>query len=190
MIKRKTNTVRIISGQWRRRLLYFPEIPGLRPTHDRIRETLFNWLMPYTEGARCLDLFAGSGALGFEALSRGASAVSFVDNHPKVIAYIKGTADQLGADPQQIEAVLGSCRERPLSLSFSPYDIVFADPPFQNKHLSDIAAWLESNQCLAKDALIYVEMEKQREPVTFSGWASLKEGHTNRVSYFLFRRES
>ena len=89
MMHRKPGRLRIIGGYWRRRLIPVPDIPGVRPTHDRIRETLFNWLMPYIQGAHCLDLFAGSGILGFEALSRGAKHVSFVDKDTKVIYHLK-----------------------------------------------------------------------------------------------------
>ncbi|MCB1826785.1 MAG: 16S rRNA (guanine(966)-N(2))-methyltransferase RsmD [Coxiellaceae bacterium] len=188
MTKHKPGTIRIIGGHWRRHLLHFPDVPGLRPTHDRIRETLFNWLMPYIKGARCLDLFAGSGALGFEALSRDAEAVSFVDSHTKVVDYIKQTAISLGVESDTFEVILGRCPEQSIPLHFKPYDIVFLDPPYKDHRMAQILAWLEKNECLSDEALIYMEMEKQREPIQFDGWKILKEGHTKTISYFLFSR--
>ncbi|MBE2295503.1 MAG: 16S rRNA (guanine(966)-N(2))-methyltransferase RsmD, partial [Phycisphaerales bacterium] len=93
----RVNQLRVIGGQWRGRRLSFPDLPGLRPTPDRVRETLFNWLAPVLPGARCLDLFAGSGALGIEALSRGAAEVVFVERHPRAVNTLRAQLDQLGA---------------------------------------------------------------------------------------------
>lgn len=190
MNKRNAGSLRIIGGQWRRRVLYFPDLPDLRPTHDRLRETLFNWLTPYIRGASCLDLFAGSGALGFEALSRGAKRVSFVDKEPAIIRYLKENTKVFEVSGEQIEIIQGRCLVDELTLSFDPYDIVFLDPPYRNKQLPELMQRLESSGCLSKAALVYLEMEKQSEPLVFSGWRALKAGHTARIAYYLFERET
>jgi len=188
MSQRKLNTLRIIGGRWRRRLLDFPDVPGLRPTHDRLREVLFNWLDPYIQGACCLDLFAGSGALGFEALSRGAKYVSFVDSHSEVVRYINKNARSLDARPEEFEVLQGSCPNQDLMLSSSPYQIVFLDPPFKIADLPKIISWLDSKNYLTKDTLIYVEMERENVPATFPGWKLIKEGHTKSIIYYLLQK--
>src|SRR5512134_933490 len=121
------NQLRIIGGRWRSRRLRFPPLPGLRPTPDRVRETLFNWLTPVIAGARCLDLFAGSGALGIEALSRGAAAVTFVERHPQAVRGLRANLAQLraeGARVEQADALLW-LRQAP-----QPFTVVFLNPPF------------------------------------------------------------
>lgn len=189
MTSHKPGTVRIIGGQWRRRLIKVPDLPGIRPTHDRIRETLFNWLMPYVEGAKCLDLFAGSGALGFEALSRGAGFVTFVDSNRAVIQQLKMSAETLGVSKDQYQILYGQCPSDNFPFAFDAYDIIFLDPPYQDNQLFSLAGWLESKAYLSSSALIYVEMEKSREPFSFSGWRLFKEGVTSRIRYCLFQRE-
>jgi len=184
----RNRTLRIIGGLWRRRLLKFPDISELRPTHDFIRETLFNWLTPFIQGATCLDLFAGSGALGFEALSRGAKHVTLVDRNSIVIDFLKKTAKTLKIASNSIEIIQGDSFKQCPPLCFYPYDIVFLDPPFYSQQLSSLAVWLESSVYLAKSALIYVEMEKQEKKIQLANWPCLKEGHTARVSYYLFQR--
>lgn len=189
MNKRSAETLRIIGGQWRSRHLSFPNIPGLRPTHDRVRETLFNWLAPYIKGASCLDLFAGSGALGFEALSRGARQVSFVDKHRKAIAVIESNAMQLEA--KGCEIVVGECPSRMPPLTFPPYDIVFLDPPFHQGLLSSTAEWLERSGYLNDEAYIYIEAEKANDAFSVpSNWQVNKSGKTPRVAYYLYLREN
>jgi len=189
MSKRKLNTLRIIGGRWRRRLIHFPELPQLRPTHDRIRETLFNWLQPYIVGSCCLDLFAGSGALGFEALSRGAAKVTFVDSHPEVINHIYKTSQLFAIDSNKIEMVLGRCPDQTLAFRNSPYDIVFLDPPFDTDRLDDIMFWLEAHHHLSNNALIYLEIEKRREICIPKQWQCIKEKSTKSIAYFLFHKE-
>ncbi len=184
----KNRTLRIIGGLWRRRLLKFPDISELRPTHDFIRETLFNWLTPFIQGATCLDLFAGSGALGFEALSRGAERVTLVDRNSIVINFLKKTVQTLKISSKNIQIIQGDCFKQCPPFSFYPCDIVFLDPPFYSKQLSSFAIWLESSIYLAKSALIYVEMEKQKKTIQLANWHCLREGHTAHVSYYLFQR--
>lgn len=190
MSKRHPNTLRIIGGQWRRRTLKFPDIPGLRPTHDRIRETLFNWLQPYIAGSNCLDLFAGSGALGFEALSRGADKVTFVDSQPAVTQHIKDTSRLFEIESAKIDIVLGRCPEQAPSFKNAPFDIVFLDPPFHTGEVNEIMQWLETHQLLSNSALIYLEIEKRSEIKPPSLWQCIKESSTKNITYRLFQRES
>ncbi len=181
-------TIRIIGGRWRSRRITFPAIPGLRPTHDRVRETLFNWLVPYIEGAVCLDVFAGSGALGFEALSRGAKHVTFVDHSKSVLEALKKNADVL--ETKDVEFVLGECPHRVSPLGHAPFDIVFLDPPFFQGLVKAASEWLEQEKILSKRALIYVEAERTLTPLPVpSSWQLLREKKTSSLSYYLFQRE-
>jgi len=151
-----SNQVRIIGGQWRGRKISFPNSEGLRPTSDRIRETLFNWLMGHIVGARCCDFFAGSGALGFEALSRGASWVSFIENNNAVISELRATAKLFNTQACEFfqEDALNY-----LTRSTDVFDIIFLDPPFHKAYLADCLKLLSTAQCLHEDTLIYVEAE-------------------------------
>lgn len=188
--QKKSNQLRIIGGEWRGRKLDFPDIPGLRPTSDRIRETLFNWLQCDVTGAHCLDLFAGSGALGFEALSRGAASVTFIDEHPKAISQIKSNAEILKTD--NARCVLANA----LSFLQSPgsdinYDIVFLDPPFQKEFLPNIMAVLTAGDILKSGSLIYVEMEKQLTLQSLpENWQLQKDKFAGQVHYMLFQVRS
>lgn len=186
-MSKQRSTLRIIGGRWRRRLINFPDLPGLRPTHDRVRETLFNWLAPYIKGASCLDLFAGSGALGFEALSRGARQVSFVDKHPAVLSAIQENAVVL--ETKNFEAVLGDCPTRMPKLNFAPYEIVFLDPPFHQNLLSASTEWLEQSGYLSKEAYIYVEVEKTQDVLPMpANWQVKKDAKTSSLAYYLLFR--
>jgi 16S rRNA (guanine966-N2)-methyltransferase len=181
--------VRIIGGRWRSRKITFPALPGLRPTADRIRETLFNWLAPYIQTTKCLDLFAGSGALGFEALSRGAASVTFVDHAAKVIESLQANAALLAAT--NAEFILGECPGNMPSLVNAPFDIVFLDPPFNQGLIEPAAKWLEDNQLLAKHALIYVETEINLSPLPVpANWQVLREKHTSSLYYYLLKRNT
>lgn len=149
--------MRIIGGAWRGRRLPVAEAPDLRPSPDRIRETLFNWLQPYIEGALCLDLFAGTGVLGFEAASRGAARVVMVENNPALARGLREQVDRLGA--VQVEIV---CREALDWLAAVPpqgFDIVFLDPPFARGLVERAVSGLIEHRHLAEGALIYVESE-------------------------------
>src|SRR5690242_17568414 len=133
------NEFRIIAGQWRRRKLHFPDVPGIRPSPDRVRETLFNWLRERVEGARCLDLFAGSGALGLEAMSRGAAQVVFVDQDRQAAQAIRehlALLDAAGGEVREAEA------QAWLTQTPQPFDLVFLDPPFDADMLPSICARL------------------------------------------------
>ncbi|WP_298135423.1 16S rRNA (guanine(966)-N(2))-methyltransferase RsmD [Acidiferrobacter sp.] len=146
--------MRLIGGRWRRRLLAFPAVPGLRPTPDRVRETLFNWLAPWLAGARCLDLFAGTGALGLEALSRGAAAATLVDSHPAVVAALQENCERLGCEASIVasEACGYVATQGPAT-----FDIIFLDPPFAGSLLTDALTLILARGILAPAGFIYIE---------------------------------
>lgn len=165
--------------------LRFPQVAAIRPTPDRVRETLFNWLAPVIAGSRCLDLFAGSGALGLEALSRGAREVVFVEHEPKTIGYLRETLARLDAPEGQVTA--GDAL-RFLRGDSSRFDIVFLDPPFGLKLLPALCAELESAGHLAPDALVYLESEAEAgEPVLPVGWSLHRSKYAGKVGYHLAR---
>ena len=153
------NRFRIIGGQWRSRVLSFPPVPGLRPTPDRIRETVFNWLSMQIPGARCLDLFCGSGALGLEALSRGASSVVFVDKSEPALASIREHLSLLGSDSGRCERVNAS---QFLSRGSGKVDVVFADPPFDQEWAAELCTLLHQGAWLAPGARVYLETSASR----------------------------
>ena len=157
--KSKFNSVRIIAGQWRSRRIDFPDVDGLRPTHDRIRETLFNWLSPYIAGATCLDLFCGSGALGFEALSRGAAHTTFVDASRQAIEAVKHNVALLNAEG--IELHRSKIPDERLHFSQSRFDVVFLDPPFAQGLIPEALSWLKESSLIDTETLIYFEVEKR-----------------------------
>lgn len=175
--------VRIISGQWRRRQLRVPDVEGLRPTPDRVRETLFNWLRDSVEGARCLDLYAGSGALGFEAASRGASTVKMVEKHEGAVLSLRKQASELGAE--HIEVVHADV-PRWLQGTATPFDIVFLDPPFGSADLGELCGWLERGAWLAPGALVYLESRASRETLELPAeWQFLRRQKAGQVMYHL-----
>jgi 16S rRNA (guanine966-N2)-methyltransferase len=171
--------IRIIGGDFRGRRLVVPDRPGLRPTPDRVRETLFNWLGQRLEGLACLDLFAGSGALGFEAASRGAARVVLVENDPAAFAALKRFKDLVGMP--NVELVAGDAYA--FLKTEGQFDVVFLDPPFgQNA----AAAALEKLPArLAPGARVYLEAEK---PVESENWRELKRSRAGQVSYQLLER--
>jgi 16S rRNA (guanine966-N2)-methyltransferase len=174
--------VRIIGGLHRGRKLPFAEMPGLRPTGDRIRETLFNWLQPVIQGARCLDLFAGSGALGIEAASRGAREVVMVDTAGSVIRQLEQNKTQL--DLAQITIVRADALQF-LEQAASPFDVVFLDPPFSGELLQPICQRLDMGW-LSDNARIYLEEDISRTfPTLPEGWTLLKEKTAGQVRYGL-----
>ncbi|MBV1787778.1 16S rRNA (guanine(966)-N(2))-methyltransferase RsmD [Marinobacterium sp. D7] len=184
--------VRIIGGQWRSRRVAFPEIDGLRPTPDRVRETLFNWLQGVTEGARCLDLCAGSGALGLEALSRGAGSVTFVDRSPQVARALQANLQLLKA--QNAEVINAAAVEwldtRPTDEA-ERFDLVFMDPPFRQGLVAPLCALLESRNLLADRAMIYIECERELKlPPLPDDWQLYREKQAGQVSYRLYERSS
>lgn len=186
--KRGSNQLRIIGGTWRGRKLTFPDIEGLRPTPDRVRETLFNWLQPLIHNARCLDLFAGSGSLGFEALSRGASEVVMVDQDARVLAALRAQGEKLqaaGARFVQAEA-LAYLQQATLQ----PFGIVFIDPPFRHDLLGVCCQCLEERGWLKPHARIYLEAESELSlPILPSAWQLTHHKRAGAVGYHLAVRE-
>lgn len=154
----KNNQLRIIGGGWRRRRLSFPNVPGLRPTPDSMRETLFNWLQGHIAGSRCLDLFAGSGALGFEALSRGAAEVVLVEKHPVVIKALYNNLALLGAKHAQI---VHADALQYLDKTTEPFDFIFLDPPFYQNLLPPVLSILLTKGLLKPTGMLYLEQEIQ-----------------------------
>jgi len=183
-----TNQLRIIAGLWRGRKLSFPDVEGLRPTGDRIRETLFNWLAPETQGARCLDLFAGSGALGIEALSRGAGISVMVERDSKAAAQLRANLEILKADTGRIinADVLDLLRK---GNSDEPYHIIFIDPPFQLNLWQVVIDALEAGNWLADNATIYIESGRDDNYAPPINWQLHRDKHAGAVSYRLFYRE-
>ena len=181
----RRNTFRVIGGQWRSRRLSFPEQPGLRPTPDRVRETVFNWLMPVIEGSRCLDLYAGSGALGLEALSRGARTVTFVDESADVMAQLKQNLQLLNVDTARL--VQMDVRNF-LSQTADVVDIVFADAPYHRGLLSETFSLLDTNAWLASESWVYFEHARDEEmPSLPESWKLLKSKTAGQVAYHLAR---
>lgn len=178
--------LRIIAGEWRSRLLVFEDAPGLRPTPVRVRETLFNWLQTDVIASRCLDLFAGSGALGFEAASRRAKTVVMVENNAQACRLINENKVKLSAD--QIKIVQSDAFKF-LAGDASPFDLVFLDPPFEKGMLQQACQWLEDKGWLAVQAKIYVEVEKQLVLDDMpENWQCLKNKKAGDVAYYLFER--
>lgn len=176
---RARNRVRIVGGDWRSRIVEFPDAPGLRPTADRVRETLFNWLGQTMHGKRCLDLFSGSGALGFEALSRGAEQVVMVENHKPAYLALQENARLLDATHAALryadaEAYLRGCGER--------FDVIFLDPPFEADVLPRILPMLRAR--LTDDGLVYLETGKPLADAT-RGWRIVKQGKAGMVNFGL-----
>jgi len=178
------NRLRIIGGRWRGVPIVFPPRPELRPTPDRVRETIFNWLQPFIDGARCLDLFAGSGALGFEALSRGASHVVLVDRDPHIVRHLQETGKKLAAEHFECAA---SDALRFLSQAPTPFDIVFLDPPYAADVLVDVCGQL-SRGWLNPAALVYLEAPAdQGLPLLPRGWTLHRSKTAGQVGYHLLR---
>ncbi|WP_432471566.1 16S rRNA (guanine(966)-N(2))-methyltransferase RsmD [Amphritea sp. HPY] len=182
--------LRIIGGEWRGRKLNFPAIEGLRPTPDRVRETLFNWLAAYVPGGRCLDLFSGSGALGFEALSRGAIHATMMDNSAEVIYQLRQNIQALKT--QNAELISGSALEwletRSSDLE-GRYDVVFLDPPFHKGMTEPCCELLEAKNLLAAHAMIYVETESELSGLNVpSNWSLYREKKAGQVTYRLYER--
>lgn len=181
-----SNEVRIIAGQWRSRRIRFPAADELRPTPDRVRETLFNWLQGELEGAQCLDLYAGSGALGFEAASRGAGRVVQVDRDARACAALRRNCAALGAT--QVEVVHADAA-RFLTRAAHAFDIVFLDPPFRRDHLGRCCELLETRGWLSEQAWIYIEAEAELASAALTlPWPVLRSQKSGDVGYHLCRR--
>jgi 16S rRNA (guanine966-N2)-methyltransferase len=182
----QSRVLRIIGGIWRGRRLRFPPQDEIRPTPDRVRETLFNWLGPRVVGARCLDLFAGSGALGLEALSRGAAQVTFVERDGVAVRELRARLTEWGAVGGQVEH---TDAVRFLGSPAQPFEIVFLDPPFASGLLPQVAALLEDEHWLSANALIYVETDADAGlPAVPPAWQVTKTKQAGAVGYHLLAR--
>ncbi len=186
---KKTNQLRIIGGQWRGRKLSFADGDGLRPTMDRVRETLFNWLQGEIAGANCLDMFTGSGALGFEALSRYADKVVMIDKNPHAIRTIKSHLILLNTDKAQVLQMDAQSYLNAFNYHQSDqFDIVFLDPPFHQQLVPLFCERLEQANCLSDQALIYIEQEKNTPLHNLpKHWHIIKEKKAGQLAYYLIR---
>jgi 16S rRNA (guanine966-N2)-methyltransferase len=184
-----SNTVRLIAGELGGRKIRFPDARGLRPTADRTRETLFNWLANDIEGSRCLDLFAGSGALGFEAVSRGAADVKMMDASGSVVRQLQENASLLSIEDKveiarQKAATYLAGYEKQESLK--PFNIVFIDPPFADEQLQSVVNLLFSSNCLADGAKVYIERDvKQAMPLLPANCKVIRDKKAGQVAFTL-----
>lgn len=198
----QTRELRIIAGQWRGRRWRFPIGPDIRPTPDRVRETLFNWLAPQIRGARVLDLFAGSGALGLESLSRGAAHATFVDADARAVSALHERCMEWSSASREADTPVGSAEfHRADALAFLagpagrsttvPFDVVFLDPPFGAGLWGKVATRLETGGWLAPQAFIYLEVPVGELPPglppTLLPW---RDGKAGEVGYHLLRRNA
>jgi len=177
----RSNRVRIIGGQWRRRLLAFPSAADLRPTPDAVRETLFNWLGQTLEGQTCLDLFAGSGALGFEALSRGARLAVMVESDPRALKALRTNAGVLEA--QNVELV-GDDALKFLARDQRVFDVIFLDPPYAKELLPGLLPLIPPH--LSDDGFVYVEDDSPLVPP--AGWEAWRSGRAGKAHYYLLKK--
>lgn len=180
-----SGSIRIIAGKYRGRKLPVLMAEGLRPTTDRVKETLFNWLMPYIHNTNCLDCFAGAGSLGFEALSRGAAKVSLIELNKAAVKQLLTNKQLLKSDSVVV------CNANVLDFLKTPtankFDLVFIDPPFRQNLVTQTCELLE-NGWLAEQALIYVEMEAEGSQQLPNNWQLLKEKMAGQVAYRLYQR--
>jgi 16S rRNA (guanine966-N2)-methyltransferase len=180
------NSVRIIAGMWRGRRVNFPDIPGLRPTPDRVRETLFNWLQHSIADSRCLDLFAGSGALGLEALSRGASEVIFVEQDPAAARALQEQLVRFAGQGKGQILQMGAARD--LRSAANPFDVAFLDPPFKTNALAEYVPLLAAGNWIKPGGLVYLENERAAGlPKLPPQWELLKSKSAGEVGYHLAR---
>lgn len=182
------NQIRIIGGEWRSRQISFYDVPGLRPTPDRVRETLFNWLQSDLPGRRCLDLYAGSGALGFEAASRGAKTVVQVEQDSAACRALHENAVKLNA--RQISIVQSDVFRFLAKNQGEAFDIIFLDPPFGKNLIVQSCQWLEDKGWLNTSAKIYVEVEKNPDLLSTmpNNWQLLKQKTAGEVRYYLYEK--
>ena len=187
-LRRPRNELRIIGGKWRGRRIRFAPVEGLRPSPDRVRETLFNWLREAVPGSRCLDLFAGSGALGLEALSRGANRAVFIERDPQAVRELQANLEMLDAAAADVR------REDALRFLHGPassFDVVFLDPPFASNYLAEVCRLLDARGWLAPGAHIYIE-RPAREALDDlpKGWTVLRSKRAGEVGYHLAQRDT
>lgn len=184
-----SNRLRIIGGLWRSRVIDFPDTPGLRPTPNRVRETVFNWLQFDLAGAACLDLFAGSGALGLEALSRGAAHATLVESHAAACVALRDNVRKLGAAAEVVQSDV----MRYLAGTAPPLhavDIAFLDPPFGQGLVVECCRLLEARDWLKPSALIYIEAERRLDLSALpAAWQALRSKMAGEVGYHLYLRQ-
>jgi 16S rRNA (guanine966-N2)-methyltransferase len=178
--------IRLIAGTWRGRKLSVPDLPGLRPTPDRLRETLFNWLAPLIEGARCLDLFAGSGALGLEAASRGAQEVLLVERQAALVRHLAGQIALLQA--KQVRVIQADALQF-LRGPARPFDLVLLDPPYAAGLLEPCCALLAERGWLAEGARIYLETEREQVWRVPENWRVERESTVGQARGRLLRMD-
>ena len=185
----QSGRLRIVAGNWRSRLLRIADVPGLRPSSERIRETLFNWLAPGIHGARCLDLFAGTGALGLEALSRGAKIAVFVEKSARAVRTLQDNIETLEAEGGvvlQMDAMEYLDREQS-----ERFNVVFLDPPFTADLLEESCRRLAERDMLAEGGYIYLEQPRNKpQPDLPDGWQVLKNKTAGNVRYMLVQQEA
>lgn len=183
----KNNRVRIIGGDWRGRLLEVADVPGLRPSGDRGRETLFNWLQPWVPAADCADLFAGTGALGFEAASRGAASVLMVEKHPQAQAVLRQSMEQLQAEQVNLHA--GGAMSMIEEMKPDSFDLVFVDPPFDSNLGGLVLERLVKKECVRRGGFIYMETPASTNLSAPEGWSVWRDQQMGEVRMQLFRRQ-
>jgi len=180
--------IRIISGQWRGRKLPVLDAQGLRPTTDRNKETLFNWLMPVIANSHCLDAFAGSGGLGFEALSRYAAAVTFIELDKKVANNLQNNLFMLQVPVQKAQLIRGDSIKVLQQLT-EPYDVIFLDPPFQQNLLEPSIEKIVAASLLRPKGLIYIECEGQGADYAVpDNWSCIKDKKSSQIISRLYQR--
>ena len=185
---RKTETLRIIAGKWRSRKITFAQAKGLRPTTDVARETLFNWIAGDVINANCLDMFAGSGALGFEALSRGANSSTFIDSAPKVILKLKENAKLLGAE--NAEFFIAAMPKDLTKIAIkNKFNIIFIDPPFYQNLIAPTCQKLNNSDYFTNDTLVYIEAEKELSisKIIPENWQLLRQISFGKTTSYLFQ---
>ena len=173
---------------WRGRRLQVADVAGLRPTGDRSRETLFNWLQPWMSGADCADLFAGTGALGFEAASRGANSVLMIEKHPRAQEVLKQSIEQLHAEQVNLHA--GGAMRAIEDLKVDSFDIVFVDPPFDSNLGGVVLERLDKNACVRTGGFVYVESPASMQIPPPEGWSVWRDQQMGEVRMQLFRKKS
>ena len=185
----KSNSVRIIAGNWRGRRLQVADVEGLRPSGDRCRETLFNWLQPWISNSDCADLFAGTGALGFEAASRGANSVLMVEKHPRALETLRDSIDQLQA--MQVNLQAGGAMTLIEDIKPDSFDLVFVDPPFDSNLGGIVLERLDKLACVRRGGFIYIEspVSAAKAIVPPNGWSVWRDQQLGEVRMQLFRRQ-
>ena len=186
--QKPSNSFRLIAGKWRGKRLSLEANAQLRPTGDRVRETLFNWLSADITNSKCLDLFAGSGSLGFEALSRGATFCDFVEMDKRTAKQIQKNCDLLKLSAKQVEVSIKSASEFLDGVTGTSYDIIFLDPPFRMNIIEKLLPSLQ--KVLSPDSLVYIEIEKENQlPYLPENWSVIREKTAGQVRYHLLLLE-